>query len=423
MTTIGIIALAIFLLGYVGITLEHKTHINKAAFALLTGTLLWVLVGFVKPVGIDDHIIEAGFDIFSITIFLLGAMSLVEVLIHYRLFDIIRDRLTAYNLTLRSQFFLVSAIAFAASAFIANMIATIVLIQIARRFFWGRNLLVAAVSIVFATNAGGAFSPIGDVTSIMLWIAGKFSVAEIVTQGFFPALAIFVVATLMLSRGITEELSTREAVMPEEPFTRGELIIVVSVLISFLLPIVAKMIGLPPVVGILFGVGCTWVIVDLLKGMSSCRTHLTASIESMVQKVDIASIKFFIGILLAVSALSTLGVLEYVSHFIYGEAQTTTSIIIGNMVIGMVSALLDNIPLTAIAIDILHTTNVSLWVLLSITVGTGGSLLPIGSAAGVVAIGMLKELTCKEYVRIGFLPALVSFLVGVGVWGLQTFGL
>lgn len=421
MSTIGIIALVIFLLGYVGITLEHKTHINKAAFALLTGTLLWVLVGFVKPVGIDDHIIEAGFDIFSVTIFLLGAMSLVEILIHYRLFDIIRDKLTAYQLSHRAQFFLLSSIAFTVSIFIANMIATIVLIQIARRFFWGRNLLVAAVSIVFATNAGGAFSPIGDVTSIMLWIAGKFSVAEIITQGFLPSLAIAVVATLMLSRGITEEISTREATVPEEPLTRGELLIVISVLFAFLLPIIAKMLGLPPVVGILFGVGFTWVIVDLMKGMSRCRTHLTASIESMVQKADIASIKFFIGILLAVSALSTLGVLEYISHFIYGEAQTVTSIIIGNVVIGMVSALLDNIPLTAIAIDILHTTNVSLWVLLSITVGTGGSLLPIGSAAGVVALGMLKELTFKEYVRIGFMPALVSFLVGVGVWGLQTF--
>jgi Na+/H+ antiporter NhaD/arsenite permease-like protein len=421
MTTPAIIGLVIFILGYVGITLEHKVHVNKAAFALLSGTILWVLIGIVSPTTIHEHIVHAGFDIFEVTLFLLGAMSLVEILIHYRIFDIIRDRILAKNLSLKAQFFVITGLAFVVSAFIANMVATIILIQIARRFFWGKNLLVASVAIVFATNAGGAFSPIGDVTSIMLWIAGKFSSAEILIEGFLPALCIGIVSTLLLSRKITSEDTIHAKSEPEEHLTRGELIIVLCATFSFLLPIIAKMLGVPPVIGMLFGVGFTWLVVDLVKGVSSCRTHLTASIENLVQKTDIASIKFFVGILLAVSALSALGVLDYISQFIYGSVQTTPSIIWGNILIGLISALLDNIPLTAIAIDILHTTNTSLWVLLSLTVGTGGSLLPIGSAAGVVAMGMLKELTFKEYVRIGFVPALVSFFVGVGVWGLQAF--
>jgi Na+/H+ antiporter NhaD/arsenite permease-like protein len=182
------------------------------------------------------------------------------------------------------------------------------------------------------------------------------------------------------------------------------------------------MVHVPPVIGILFGVGLTWMVVDIVKSRSNCKTHLTVSIEQLVQKTDIASIKFFVGILLSVSALSTLGVLEYVSTYVYGSVQTTVAVIRGNIIIGLVSAVLDNIPLTAIAIDMLKTTSVQHWVLLALTVGTGGSLLPIGSAAGVVAMGMLRELTFSKYVRIGFLPALISFFVGIGVWGLQTFG-
>lgn len=422
MTPIGAVALAIFVLGYVGITFEHICKVNKAAFALLSGTVLWILIGMLQPHMLDEHIIEAGFDIFGVTIFLLGAMALVEILIHYRIFDIIRDRIMAHRLSMRGQFYVMATIGFGLSVFVANMVATIIMIQIARRFFWGKNLLVAAVGIVLTTNAAGAFSPIGDVTTIMLWIAGKFSVGELVLQAALPALAIALVATLMLSRHIQNELSTHPEVVPEERLTRGEALIILTACISFLFPVVANMAHVPPVIGMLFGVGLTWLVVDIVRSRSRCRTHLTVSIEHLVQKTDIASIKFFVGILLSVSALSTLGVLEYISTYVYGTVQTTAAVIRGNIIIGLVSALLDNIPLTAIAIDMLKTTTVSHWTLLALTVGTGGSLLPIGSAAGVVAMGMLRELTFSTYVRIAFLPALISFFVGVGVWGLQTFG-
>lgn len=420
--SIAILASVIFILGYIGITLEHKTHINKSAFALITGTVLWALVGLTSPHSIDEHIVEAGFDIFSITIFLLGAMSLVEILIHYRLFDIIRDKLLTFNVSLKAQFILVSILAFFLSAIIDNMTATIVLIQIARKFFWKENLLVAAVAIVISANAGGAFSPIGDVTTIMLWIAGKFSAVDIILKGFLPAVALTVVSTTLLSFKIKKEDSiSSEKIEPSAKLTRGEKTVIVFAMFSFLLPILAKTFHLPPVIGILFGVGITWLVVDSLKGVSTCRTHLTASIENLVQKTDIASIKFFVGILLAVSALSALGVLEYVSHFIYGDGNGMGHIIFGNIIIGIVSSVLDNIPLTAIAIDILKTTDTNLWILLALTVGTGGSLLPIGSAAGVIAMGMVKELSFKNYVRIGFIPALLGFIVAIGVWGLQTF--
>jgi len=419
--TIGIIASIIFILGYIGITLEHKTHINKSAFALITGTLLWVLVGLTNPHAIDEHIIEAGFDIFSITIFLLGAMSLVEILIHYRLFDIIRDKLLSFNVSIKKQFIILSILAFFLSGIIDNLTTTIVLIQIARKFFWKENLLVAAVSIVIAANAGGAFSPIGDVTTIMLWIAGKFSASEIILKGFLPVVVLATISTFLLSFKIKKEDTISEEIKVSEPMTSGEKVVITAALFSFLLPILAKTVHLPPVMGILLGVGVTWFIVDLLKGVSTCRTHLTASIENLVQKTDISSIKFFIGILLAVSALSALGILEYVSHVIYGETGEVMRIISGNIIIGLISSILDNIPLTAIAIDILETTDTDLWILLALSVGTGGSLLPIGSASGVIAMGLIKDLTFKEYIRIGFIPAFVAFCFAVLVWAAQTF--
>lgn len=416
MTIIEIIALIIFVIGYAGIAMEHSAHINKSAFALITGTAIWALVSFYDHHIIDHHIMETGYDIFGIVVFLLAAMALVEILVHYGLFDLIRSRLSKFNISTRKQFWVITGIVFLFSAVLDNLTATIIAIQIARKFFWGRNLLIAAVGIVIAANAGGAFSPIGDVTTIMLWVAEKFDALTIIGYGFIPSLALFGVSSGLLSRKITDETKVEDSEKEDFKLTRGKKLVIFTAMISFLFPIVAKAFHLPPVVGILFGVGLTWFVVDMCKKVSYHPTHLTASIDKLVQKTDIASLTFFIGILLAVSGLSALGILDVISGYIYGASQTTSSIIVGNIALGGLSSILDNIPLTAIAIDILKTTDFHLWVLLALCVGTGGSLLSIGSAAGVIAMGMVKELSFKEYFKIGFVPALLSFAVAIGVW-------
>lgn len=416
MELVQIIAIIIFIGGYVGITVEHVTHIHKSAWAMAVGALLWVLVGIARASELEHSMMETGYEIFSITVFLLGAMALVEILIHYKFFDVIREKLNKYNLNTLKQFWAITALVFFLSAIVDNLTATIIAIQIARKFFWGRNLLIAVVGIVIAANAGGAFSPIGDITTIMLWVAGKFTTGTLIQYTFIPAVCIFIVAMYILSRKITEEKRMEEVEKKELKLERSDKFIITVALFSFTLPIIAKSIHLPPVIGIVFGVGITWILVDGCKKLTKGRTHLSASIENLVQKVDIASIKFFIGILLAVSALNTLGVLEFVSKGIYGTGESVWRIIGGNVATGLISSILDNIPLTAIAIKTLVTTDPVLWTLLAICVGTGGSLLAIGSAAGVVATGMVKELTFKEYFKIAFVPALVSFFVGVGVW-------
>ncbi|OGZ45172.1 MAG: hypothetical protein A3J54_03545 [Candidatus Ryanbacteria bacterium RIFCSPHIGHO2_02_FULL_45_13b] len=197
--------------------------------------------------------------------------------------------------------------------------------------------------------------------------------------------------------------------------------IIALVFFSFTLPVVMNFFGLPPYMGLLFGLGLVWLAVDFVKQLRPRPTHLEASIEECIKRTDIPSIKFFIGILLAVSALNTLGILELFSDFFYGAHPDIVRIIIGNVFLGIFSAIVDNVPLTAITIEALHTDISSLWVLLALTVGTGGSVLVIGSAAGVVAMGMVKELNFGTYAKIASFPALVGFVAAVGVWSLQYF--
>jgi Na+/H+ antiporter NhaD/arsenite permease-like protein len=420
LSLIPIIGLIIFIIGYAGIAFEHKTHINKAAWALFTGGALWLLVALQDYTVIEEKMLHAGYEIFSITLFLLAAMSLVEILIACGVFDLLRQKMLSYKLDNIKQFMIFLGLAFVLSGIIDNLTATIILIQIARKFFKGENLLIAGVGIVVAANAGGALSPIGDITTIMLWIAGKFSAIEIITRGFLPSLTIFLVASFFFLRKMghaDDDTLPSEAV---NPLTWERKVIVGITLLSFFMPIAAKALHLPPVSGILFGLGIAWITVDLLQARRAKGTQFSENMDTLLQKTDISSIKFFVGILLAVSALEALGILSSISEYIYGAAQTDSRVITGNILMGMISSILDNIPLTAIAINILEVTDTNLWVLLAISVGTGGSLLAIGSAAGVVAMGILKDLTFKKYFDIAFIPALVGYFAGISVWWIQT---
>ncbi|MCA9397212.1 sodium:proton antiporter NhaD [candidate division WWE3 bacterium] len=411
-------ALLIFALGYLAITLEHKIHINKSAVALFVGTSLWLMLLFDQSIHIEEAIGESAIEIFEIVIFLLAAMSLVEVLVHYKFFDIVRGKIHAIGLGERKQYLLVAVIAFFLSAIIDNLTTTIVMTQISRRFFQKDNLLIAVATIVISANAGGAFSPIGDVTTIMLWLAGKFGTGEIMLQGFLPSVALLVTVLFLLYPKVKEIPFEIESEIVTK-LSRSEKIVVVLTFASFSLPLIMGLVSVPPYVGLLIGLSVVWIVVDLFKKFRPRQTHLEASIEEFIQKTDIASLMFFVGILMAVSALSHLGLLDSLSHMIYGTSPSDIQVIFGNIGMGAISAILDNVPLTAIAIEVLHVSNSSLWVLLALAVGTGGSLLIVGSAAGVVAMGMVKELNFGNYLRIAALPALVGYLAAMLVWYVQ----
>jgi len=414
-----IIASVIFIIGYAGIALESKLHINKSGIALFMGASLWILLAAFGQLEFEEELIETVFEIFNITLFLMAAMALVEIVAHYRVFDVIQAKIFKTRPTDRKQFLTITALTFIFSALLDNLTTTIVMIQIARKFFKDRNLLIAVVGIVIAANAGGAFSPIGDVTTIMIWLAGKFEATEVIVDGILPALALYL-TMLGIMRPMIKESGFDAELEPIEPLSKSEKLVVFTAASSFILPIIVKFFHLPPVFGLLLGLGAAWILMDFFRHRKhAVRTHLSCTTEKLLSKIDLASIKFFTGILLAVSALSLTGVLNTMSGYIYGSGDSVVRVIWGNTFLGAISSILDNIPLTAIALDILPATDPQIWVQLALAVGTGGSLLVLGSAAGVVAMGMVKELTFEEYFKIGFKPALISYIVCIGVWWLQ----
>lgn len=421
MGLIQLLGAAIFIIGYLAIVLEHRLHVNKSATSLIIGCLLWLLTAVSGVVSREElaHAMEAaGAEIFSIVAFLLAAMTLIEILVHYNFFDILRIKLGQLKLDDQRQFLLMGLMTFFLSAVFDNLTITIIMIQIALRFFKKKNLLTAAAGIVVLANAGGVWSPIGDVTTIMLWLSKKFTAAEIIGYAFLPAVFLGLTAAGLLARQITTD--TRD--IPAEKlkkFTRGETAIIAVTLMSFSLPLVMNLIGLQPYIGLLLGLGTVWLLIDYAKIRSQTVTHLEANINYFLGKTDIASLKFFIGILLAVSALKTMGTLEIMSVWLFGAEQTFARIVSGSVILGLASAVFDNVPLTAVAIDMIHSGNAWLWSLLALAVGTGGSVLVVGSVAGVVAMGMVKELNFNNYLKIAALPALIGYGVAIGLWYLE----
>ena len=350
-------------------------------------------------------------------IFLLSAMTLVEILTHYGLFNYVYFKLTKLKLNDKAQFYIISFLAFILSSLLDNLTTTIVFLQISKRFFKGENLIRSASAIVIAANAGGAFSPIGDVTTTMIWLADKFSAQTVFIQAFLPSLVVFLVSTLLIGRTIVS--STPDKIEKIEKLGKTEWLIISLCLISFLFPLIMNLIHLPPYLGLLLGLGIVWLAVDLLKLQKIQNVSLSVSIEKFFQKTDIASLYFFIGILLSISALSHLGILEKISQALFTNSPSDVRIIIGNISLGGLSAIFDNIPLTAAAIEIIKTTDPNLWVLLAFTVGVGGSLLLIGSAPGIIAMTIIKNLTFKSYFKIATIPALIAYILGIFVWYLQ----
>lgn len=410
---------SIFIIGYALISAEHKLKVSKSAIAMLFAGILWVLIAINDRAKVGIHLTEAGAEIFEIIVFLLSAMTLVEILVHYKFFDVVRTWLISKKLDSVRQLWVISGLAFALSAVIDNLTTTIILTQLSRLFFKGKNLLIAAALVVVSANAGGAFSPIGDVTTTMLWLQGKFASGEIIAYGFIPSVVIYLVAAfLIISKAKKSEPCVHE--VDDFKLLKSEKLVIAFAFGSFSLPFIFHSFGLKPYMGLLTGLGLTWIIIDAFKRNSSDhQSHFTASIEKLLQKTDISSLKFFVGILLAVAALNHLGILEQLSNSLFGHEPDLSRFVIGSSAMGLFSAIVDNVPLTAAAMDIVKTTDSSIWVLIALAVGTGGSMLVIGSAAGVVAMGIVKDLNFTNYLKIAGIPAAVSYLCGIGTWYLQ----
>lgn len=415
---------AIFVFGYVLIALEQKFNTHKSAIALLMAGALWTLAAILGNgseafVKITD---ATAVNVFSIVSFSLASMALIEILAHYRFFDFVRDKLLKLKIRDRGQFVLIMALCFILSGVLDNISLTICFIQIARFFFNGKNLLLAGAAIVIAANAGGAWSPIGDVTSLLLWLGGKISAIDMITSAFLPTLALTVTAGALLYRQLDPtNFNKREEGDTKVDLSLSERVVIVSALGAFVLPLLANFIGVQAYTARLLGLGITWALIELMRSKSrhSHQSHLTANIDRIVQKVDISSIMFIMGILLSVGALTSLGVLAYLSQVAVGSNPSNEWIIALSSFLGLMSGVVDNSALVAIAMQVFPVHDPHIWALIGITTGTGGSLMIFASAAGIVAMGSLKELTFQKYLKLASLPALAGLAVAIGVWFLQ----
>lgn len=425
MELIGVAATGIFAFGYVLIALEHKLSSHRSAIALLLGCVLWLLVSLHLADAPDElsHALEAtGAEVFGVVAFCLSAMALVEILAHYGFFDMIKVQLLKFKVGPRKQFGLMMFIIFWISSFLSNIAITVAMLHVARKFFKGHNMLVAACAIVVLANAGGAWSPLGDVSTVLLWLSGKFSVGEIVANALFPTIILALITCGLLYRKMNDEdfIDNSEKTVRAK-FSMSERVIVGTALVSFFLPLGMNFVGLPPYFGLLLGLGLTWAMIEFAKTKSrhEHQSHLTANVEHFMQIIDTASIKFLIGVLLAASALTALGVSDFVAG-LFGDNPSEFSLIAAAIGAGFLSvAGVENTAVVAMTMDTLPIADPRIWTLVALTVGTGASALMTGSAAGVIAAGTIKSLTFSKYYKIVTWPMMLGFIGAIATWLLQ----
>jgi Na+/H+ antiporter NhaD/arsenite permease-like protein len=419
-----ILIIVIFIIGYLAIAFEHPIRINKAASALLTGVVCWsiyALSGSDKELVAENLAHHLG-DISGILFFLLGAMVIVELIDAHDGFEIITERITTTNK--RKLVWIVGIIAFFLSAVLDNLTTTIVMVSLLRKFIPShKDRLMFAGLIVISANAGGAWSPIGDVTTTMLWIGNQITTANIIVKTILPSLVCFFVPALVISLQMKGSVEP----MPEKKLklysTANERRTVFTIGIACLLfvPLFKTITHLPPYMGIVFGLGTMWVLTEMVHSEKDEGEKGLLSVNHALRKIDTPSILFFLGILLAVSALQSTGILTSVANSL---DKSIGNISIITVIIGFLSAIVDNVPLVAAAQGMYsldqYPTDHFFWEFLAYCSGTGGSILIIGSAAGVAAMGM-ERIEFGWYLKKIAWLAILGYLTGAGVFLLQHY--
>lgn len=429
----------VFCVGYVLIALEHSIQINKTATALVLGAVCWAIYALNVPAPevspaqivipkIPDHsdLVKASLshhlgNIASILFFLMGAMTIVELIDSHHGFKPITDFIKTKNITV--LLWMVCLITFFLSAILDNLTTAIVMVSLIRKLIHEKRLrLFFAGMIVIAANAGGAWSPIGDVTTTMLWIGGQISAGGIVKSLFLPSVVCLLVPLLCLTFILKGSLVSDEFQKTEnlpENSTAGKIMLVVGISALVFVPIFKALTHLPPYMGILLGLGVLWVVSELINPNLDEADRKRYSAAGALSRIDISSVLFFFGILLAVSALESMGILQHFAERLTNTLGDNRLII---SLIGVFSAIVDNVPLVAAAMGMysigIYPIDSTIWEYLAYCAGTGGSLLIIGSAAGVAVMGM-EKIDFFWYLKNISLLALIGYVSGAIVYLLQ----
>jgi Na+/H+ antiporter NhaD/arsenite permease-like protein len=417
----------VFILGYAAIVLEHPLKVNKAASALITGVLCWTLFALLGPDKETTAHLVTGYlgELAGILFFLLGAMTIVELIDAHDGFEVITSRIKTTSK--KRLVWIIGFLAFFLSAILDNLTTTIFLVSLLRIIIpEKKDRLLFAGLVIIAANAGGAWSPVGDVTTTMLWIGGQITAGSIIVQTIIPSLVCFFVPAFIISRQVKgntvwAETNEKEAIpLTSSPRDRN---IVFSVGLGSLLfvPVFKTITHLPPYMGVLIGLGVMWVVTEMIHHEKDEAEKGVLSVNHALRKIDTPSILFFLGILLAIAALQATGVLGGLAR---SMDESIGDIRIITMLIGLLSAVVDNVPLVAAAQGMYgleqYPTGHFFWEFLAYCAGTGGSCLIIGSAAGVAAMGLEKIEFFWYLKRIGWL-ALIGYLAGAATFILQHY--
>ncbi|MGL5012688.1 MAG: sodium:proton antiporter NhaD [Bacteroidales bacterium] len=465
----------IFILGYAVIALEHPLKIDKAATALTLSVILWIIyivmaIDYVPIVNAESfarhvsenailqqsslwdqalhyvlnvQIIEHVGEISEILIFLIGAMTIVELIDAHGGFAIITDRITTKRK--RTLLWLLGFITFFMSAILDNLTTSIVMTMFIRKLVYRKEerWLFAGI-IVLAANSGGAWSPIGDVTTIMLWAVGNVSTGPLATNLLLPCLASFIVPLIFVSRSLKGDFEKDDAndycenndsflsmVSHKQRFS----ILIIGVIGLLMVPIFKSLLHIPPFMGVMLSLGLIWLFTELkYSKINELEANDSVRVSAVIKRIDGSTLLFFLGILLSVAALQSSGILTTLSQYLDKEVHNVYLI---NTIIGISSSIVDNVPLVAGAIGMYPVIDSAtaaasadpayfanfvqdgiFWHLLTYCAGVGGSILIIGSAAGVIVMG-LEKISFGWYLKKISLIALIGYLVGIAVYVLQ----
>lgn len=451
-----ILMVVVFVLGYTAIALEHPLKVDKAASALIIGTLCWVLymlgaedilhLGFspswndflaahpevhgldaVHEFIVENQIIHHLGEISEILFFLLGAMTIVEVVDQHEGFKIITDRIKTTNKV--KLLWILSFLTFFMSALLDNLTTTIVLVALLRKLIDDKQTRwFFASMVVLAANAGGAWSPIGDVTTIMLWIGSQVTALRIIEGVILPSLICMVVPLGILSFTMKGNVSRPAINEDEEDITTANeriLFLIMGVGGLLFVPVFKTVTHLPPYMGMLLSLGIIWVVGEIIHRHKPIEIKSKLKVVAILQRVDVPTVLFFLGILSAVAALQSAGHLNILAKYLDEHLR---SIYLIDLAIGILSSIVDNVPLVAGAMGMYPisdpgTTGYAaafvqdgvFWEFLAYTAGTGGSILIIGSAAGVAAMGLEKIDFIWYLKKISWL-AIIGYLSGAAVY-------
>lgn len=430
--------IALFVVGYACIALEHPLKVNKTASALLLGVVLWTVYAlsyntFGGLLTLEEYreafkegLIEHLGDTAEIVFFLLGAMTIVTLVDEYQGFSIITDRIKTTNKV--KLLWILSILTFFFSAVLDNMTTAIVMCALLRKLIGDqKERWLFAGMVILAANAGGAWSPIGDVTTIMLWIGGQVTTVNIMVKTLIPSLVCMVVPVLILSFTLKGEIERPESVqggIEIDPKYR-KAIFFLGIACLIFVPIFKTITHLPPYLGMLFGVGVLWIVTEILSRKASKEMKKLPTASSVLTIIDTPSILFFLGILMAVACLQTCGILAGLANGLdsaFGSMHVgdeAVGFFVIDLIIGVLSSIIDNVPLVAASMGMYDLSafpaNHPFWEFLAYCAGTGGSLLIIGSAAGVAVMGMEKIDFIWYLKKISWL-ALLGYIAGAIVF-------